>query len=258
MTRIALALFATLAIAVVVAASWFVLERGSPGRLGDVSMVRSLPAFSQIVIDGAADVTLVQGSAHGIAIEASGRQPPRLRAEVVGDTLTITAEDSRRWWSWLLGGGGRTPRLTVTFRELNGLRASGAVKIRTDALRSETFSVGISGAASLIFSGLDLDQLSVSGSGAVKTELAGRATQQKISVSGAADYRAANLRSDRASVAVSGAGRVVVNAAKALQVDISGAGLVEYLGSPELKQAVSGAGRVRRRDAGFETGHRVA
>jgi len=258
MKRLVLPLLAVAAIAA--GGAWFTLDRMFPGRAGDAtSETRSLPPFSKIAIEGAAEVTLVQGTADSISLEPAGRQPPRVRAEVVGETLAITVHDPRRWWSWLTGGGGgRTPKLTITFRQLTGLRASGAVKIRTDSLRSDTFAIGLSGAAYLNLAGLEVNQLSVTGSGAMKAELAGRAAEQKIAISGAGDYRAAKLESERANVAVSGAGRVVVNAAKALQVGISGAGLVEYLGTPELTQRVSGAGRVRRRDAATETGHGVA
>ena len=72
-------------------------------------------------------------------------------------------------------------------------------------------------------------------------------------MSGAGDYRAAGLASERARIAVSGAGRVVVNATKSLDVEISGAGTVDYLGNPEVTKKVSGAGRVRRREAAQET-----
>ena len=260
MKRLVLPLLAVAAVAVAVGGAWLTLDRMFPGRAGDAtSETRSLPPFSKIAIEGAAEVTLVQGAANRIGVELAGRQQARVRAEVVGETLAIAVHDPRRWWSWLIGGGGgRTPKLTITFRQLTGLRASGAVKIRTDSLRADTFAIGLSGAARLHLAGLELNQLSVSGSGAMKAELAGRAAEQKIAISGAGDYRAAKLQSERANVAVSDAGRVVVNAAKALQVGISGAGLVEYLGSPELTQRVSGAGRVRRRDAANETGHWVA
>jgi hypothetical protein len=73
-------------------------------------------------------------------------------------------------------------------------------------------------------------------------------TGQSVSVSGAADYQAAKLASDSASVEVSGAGKIVVNARKKLNASISGAGVVEYLGDPVVTQSISGAGRVKRRE----------
>ena len=57
---------------------------------------------------------------------------------------------------------------------------------------------------------------------------------------------------------MSGAGRVVVNAAKTLDVEISGAGTVDYLGNPEVTKKVSGAGRVKRREATQEPHSAIA
>ena len=85
--------------------------------------------------------------------------------------------------------------------------------------------------------------------------IAGSVDDQAISLSGAGDFRAANLVSDTAKVTVAGAGRVVVNARRTLRVSLSGAGSVEYLGNPELTQSVSGLGRIKRRDADADAGH---
>ena len=97
--------------------------------------------------------------------------------------------------------------------------------------------------------GLDTKELAIAASGAVKAEIAGRATDQRIAISGAGDYRAAGLASDNARVAVSGAGKVFINATKTLKVSISGAGSVDYLGDPKVTQEISGMGRVKRRES---------
>ena len=55
-------------------------------------------------------------------------------------------------------------------------------------------------------------------------EIAGRTVAQTIKISGAGDYRAAELDSETAKVTVSGAGRVVVRVEKTLDIDLSGAG----------------------------------
>ncbi len=86
------------------------------------------------------------------------------------------------------------------------------------------------------------------GSGALDATVSGRVDRQTVRISGAGEYRAANLASADASVRVSGAGRVVVNAQRTLEVSLSGAGNVEYLGNPRVIEHVSGVGRVKRRD----------
>src|SRR5437773_1796800 len=89
------------------------------------------------------------------------------------------------------------------------------------------------------------------GSGALKATLAGQVVEQRISISGAGDVRGDKLV---AVVDVSGAGSIVINAAKTLRATISGAGRVEYYGDPEVKQSVSGIGRVKRRSGSAPQG----
>ena len=83
-------------------------------------------------------------------------------------------------------------------------------------------------------------------------EIAGRTAAQTIEISGAGDYRAEDLASDTAKVAVSGAGRVVVRVAKTLDVDLSGAATVEYIGDPKVTRPGErhGPDQAARRDVG--------
>jgi hypothetical protein len=256
MKRLLLPLVLLIAIAVAVAAAWYVVDRAfsghAPARGGGgevVSEMRSLPAFSRLGVDGLAEVTLVQGTAEAITIEAPAKQLPKVRTEVRDGTLTITNEDSRGFLGGLFGGGPRPAKVTVTFRSIDGVRAAGAVKLKANGIKANALAVSVSGAASLAIAGLDAKELAVSGSGAMKAELAGRAGEQKVAISGAGEYRAPNLLTDNARVSVSGAGKVVVNAAKTLDVSISGAGSVDYLGDPVVSEHISGAGRVRKRES---------
>ncbi len=255
MKRLLLPLVMLVAIAVAVAAAWYLVDRAFPGRAGArgggevASETRPLPAFSQLVVDGLAEVTLVQGTAEAVTVEAPAKQLPKVRAEVRDGTLTLTNEDSRGWWSGLFGGGSRPVKFTVAFRKLDSVRAAGAVKLKAESIKADALAIAVSGAASLSIVELDAKDLTLAGSGAMKAEVAGRVRDQKVSISGAGDYRAANLVSETAQISVSGAGKAVVNAAKTLDVRISGAGSVDYLGSPEVHEEISGAGRVRRRES---------
>jgi hypothetical protein len=237
-------------VAVAVSLAWFYLVWSFPGADGDVAAEqRALPPFTRIVIDGFADVTLVQGPTDSASLEGPSKPNSRVRTRVVDGTLTIANSHARRWWSDFFGGGARPARVTITVRELESIEASGAVRLRIDRLKTDRLRVSASGATSIKIADLDAKELSVSGSGAMKIELAGRAGLQKIGISGAGYYRAADLVSEEARVSVSGAGRVLIQVEKTLKVALSGAGTVEYLGDPKVTQSISGAGRVKRRDA---------
>jgi Putative auto-transporter adhesin, head GIN domain len=263
MKRLALPLVILLAIAVAVAAAWFVVNRSFGGaglmRGGETtSEQRALPPFTGIAIDGLAEVTLVQGATEEIRFEAPAKQIGRVRVNVRDGRLHVENGNTGNFWNFLLGGNVRPLRATIMFRELNAVEVSGAVKLRADGWKTEKLALSVSGEGTMRITGLDTKELALAASGAVKAEIAGRATDQRIAISGAGDYRASGLVSDNARVAVSGAGKVFVNSTKTLKVSISGAGSVEYLGDPKVTQDISGMGRVKRRETARDTRHEIA
>lgn len=254
MRRALLPLLILAAIVVAAGLAWWTLAGGHWGGNrggGDtVTETHALPPFHAIDLSGIGDVTLVQGDTDGVTIEAPARSQRLIATRVKDGTLVIHTTDER---SGFFGGFGRKDtgraRLTVTFRDLDAIDAAGAVKIAAKTLRTPALKISVAGTGTLRIDDLQTQSLKLSGAGAVKAELAGRAAEQVVSISGAGKYNAAALESDDARVAVSGAGKVVINARKTLKVSLSGAGLVEYLGNPEVKQSVSGIGKVRRHDA---------
>jgi hypothetical protein len=212
----------------------------------------ALPPFRQIVVGGYAEVTLVQGDSESLTVEATGNQMRRFDVRVRDGTLTIHTNHSKQGWYSFFGLEAKTARVTIAFRTLDGITADGAVKIRAEKMRVDRLKVSASGATNLRIGELDAKSLAVDGSGAIKMEIAGRAAAQAIDISGAGDYRADDLASDTAKVAVSGAGRVVVRVAKTLDVDLSGAANVDYIGDPKVTRRISGMGRIKQRDATSE------
>lgn len=257
MKRLVLPLVVLLAIAVAVAAAWFAVNRSFGGgglvRGGEMtSEQRTLPPFTGIAVDGLAEITLVQGATEEIRFEVPAKQVGRVRVNVRDGTLHIANGSTGNFWSFLLGSNIRPLRATVTFRDLNAVEVSGSVKLRADGWKTEKLALSVAGEGTMRITDLDTKELAIAASGAVKAEIAGRAMDQRIAISGAGDYRAAGLVSDNARVAVSGAGKVVVNATKTLKVSISGAGSVDYLGNPKVTQDISGMGRVKRRETARE------
>ena len=257
MKRLVLPLLILIAIGIAIAAAWYVLDRGfrsgAGARGGEVTVdERSLPPFTKLAVGGMADITLVQGTAESVRFEAPAKQMERVKVEVRDGTLHVDGMTTGGFFGFLFGGSPRPVRATITFRDLNAVDVSGAVKLKADGWKADKLAFSVSGEGTLRIAGLDVNELAMAASGAVKAEVAGRATEQRIAISGAGDYRAAGLASESARVAVSGAGKVLVNAAKTLKIAISGAGSVEYLGDPKVTQDISGVGRVRRRESARE------
>jgi hypothetical protein len=257
MERRILVILLVAAVLVSAAAAWFTLA-GLPfghGReaLQPQAVDRALESFHAIRIRGVADVALVQGTTPSIRIETSGNVPAV--AQVERGTLVISSGGNQRdWRRWFLDREPKTrPKVTITFTDLDRIAISGNVEAHATALRVPKLAIEVSGAGTLDLRGLDVEELRIEGSGSVKANVAGRATAQRIEISGAGEYEAADLASERAQVDVSGAGNVVVNAAKSLAVSISGAGQVSYLGDPALTKSISGLGRVRQLSGKRET-----
>ncbi len=210
---------------------------------------RAATGFHRLEIDGQVEVTLVQGAAEGVTVEAPSSMLRRVRTEVRDGTLFIDAAEHRRTWQWFSGRRGRgTPRVTVNLREVDRIEAAGAVTVAADSLKAGELRLDLAGACSLKIRDLQATTLRLDGSGAIKANIAGKVQRQRVDLSGAGSFQASKLASDEAVIGVSGAGKAVVDAANSLEVDISGAGAVEYLGDPKVKQSISGIGKVRRRE----------
>jgi len=245
MSRYALPLLIAATVAVALGLTWWTLDRSGGGDTAVAD--QDLEPFGRIAINGTADLVVVQGAREHLTVEAPTRGQ-RIVANVRGDTLHITIRDTRRWWQSLTGrgSGSRTTRITVTVRALDALALNGAVKMTASGLATPELRLSASGGSSVQMDGLKTGTLRVSGSGALKARLSGEATEQHVSISGAGEYQAEALASERATITVSGVGHVVVRVERELNATISGAGNVEYVGSPVVKERVSGVGRVKR------------
>jgi hypothetical protein len=222
-----------------------------PASRAETTVTRTLPPFRRLDVSGTAEITLVQGTTEGVAIATPARRQDHIEAEVRGDTLYIESGDRSRWWDLILGGGSaRTTQVVLTFKNLESIAAAGTVKLTAAEIKVPELRIAGAGGTSVRIDNLQSSQLRLSGAGALKAELAGRVTDQHVSIAGAGEYRGAKLVSQNATVSVAGAGQVVINAEKTLNATISGAGSVDYIGDPKVTERVSGAGRVRRRDAG--------
>jgi hypothetical protein len=208
-----------------------------------------VPPFQRIEVSGNADIRLVQGETESIALPARLPRGVRIRADLRGDTLRVRVRDETHWWDRLWSGkSGRATPIIVTFRTLDAIAASGAVHLSAARIQAPALRIDGAGAIEITIDDLVTGELRLRGAGAIEATLAGRADVQHVTISGAGEYHGSRLTSQDATVDVSGAGSVVVNAQKSLTATLSGAGRVEYLGNPDMRQTVRGAGSVRRRE----------
>ena len=268
MRRITLPLVILASVVIAALLAWLALSMASfgdrrpraesPAQRAQSLATQTLPPFKRLDVSGTAEIMLVQGTAESVAIPSPARHQDRIEAVVRGDTLYVEAGDSSRWWNLFLGGGARNAQIVVTFKDLESIAAAGTVKLVATEIKVPDLRIAGAGGTSVRIDNLQTGQLRLSGAGALKAELAGRVTEQTVTISGAGEYRGAKLVSQNATVTVAGAGQVVIHAVKTLNATISGAGSVDYIGDPKVTERVSGAGRVRRRDAAEQAKFRIA
>jgi Putative auto-transporter adhesin, head GIN domain len=145
---------------------------------------------------------------------------------------------------WKFWNAQRT-QVQVTARDLRRLSISGAADlVATLPVQVRQLAVSISGAGLARFDQLRADKLSFSVSGAGDGQMAGSVQQLDISVSGRGAFRGEQLMSERATVQVSGVGDVRLWVQEALSVSVSGIGTVDYWGAPRVSRRTSGIAKV--------------
>ncbi|MFH1118879.1 MAG: head GIN domain-containing protein [Bacteroidota bacterium] len=200
---------------------------------------RTVKNFSKIEISGAFDVTLSQGSAEKLTIEADDHLLPKIITEVKGGTLIIRIENNTHIRGDL--------NANLTFINLDGIDISGAVKINgTAPMKFSNLEIDGSGASKI---NLNLSASRVEGdfSGASEITLQGSATEFDIDLSGASDLDALKFETRNCNLDCSGASKAGIFATGTLTVDGSGATRVSYTGNPaSVNSDMSGASEIRK------------
>jgi hypothetical protein len=256
MRRLSLPLVILVSVIIAACLTGYALAETPDRKDEAVTESHALAPFKRIEISGSAVVNLVQDTNGPLVATLPPSAASQITVKVQKETLIIKINDNARWWSDMFGRGpSGTPQITIHFKDLDGIDVAGVVRVSARQIHVPELSIDGSGGTTIQIDDLRATRVSVEGSGALKAELAGQVTDQSIEISGAANYQAARLISDNASVEVSGAGKIVVNARKKLSASLSGAGVVEYLGDPVVKESISGAGRIRRREAAADVPH---
>jgi hypothetical protein len=209
-----------------------------------VTEAREVSGFDEVHLAGEGVLTIVQGEAESLTIEAEEGILPLIETTVSGGRLEIRY---RKGWT--------SPRPTVPVRynlgvkTLRAVHSSGSAEIRAASLRAEQLEIVVSGSGDVTLGQLTAESLRAVISGSGRFRVAGEATHQRVEISGSGSYSADGATSRDAEIAISGSGRALVRVSEELEVRISGSGEVEYIGDPRVSRRVSGAGRVTRRAA---------
>jgi len=216
-----------------------------------ISESREVSGFERVALRcpaGEAILIITQGDKEALTIHARQKIANRIKTEVKGRRLTITAGGT---WSNRLGDMLQTsltrPQITycLTVSTLVDLEVTGFAQVRLDNLNTERLALTFSGAGGVRIGALATRLLEVDLRWAGQVEVAGNVKEQRVQVS-MGTYSAAKLESRKAEVTLRGAGYATVWAVDVLDLNVRGPGGVAYYGAPIVRRSLSPVARVTR------------
>lgn len=211
------------------------IEQGS-GKV--TTETRSISGFDKVVLSGIGDVDIVQGQRESLEIEAEDNVIPNIKTEVSDGTLKISFDRKSIIPT-------KSIKFHLVMRDIRGLETQGVSNIDVKSLETDQLNAGISGTGNINIQNLTAQHLIVNVSGAGSFTTDGQVTDQEVTLSGAGNYEGQDLKSEVATITITGIGRVTCWATDRLDVTISGTGGVDYYGNPEISQQISGLGRLK-------------
>lgn len=203
---------------------------------------RSVHDFNRVELVGIGTLTITQGAAEALTVQAEDNLLPHIGSVVQGSTLTLAPTP----------GTNIVPTKPIvydlTVKQLRAIDVSGAGDVTAPGLSADQLDLSVSGAGRLATERLTSSSLTVHLSGSSTVTASGQASRQTVSISGACRYAASDLASQEATVDISGASTSAVKVSDHLKATVSGASHVTYTGSPTVQQDVSGVGSVTRSD----------
>lgn len=195
--------------------------------------------FSELLLEGAFKVYLIQGDETSLKVETSD--------PVAFDYLNVTNRNG-----YLHVHVDREPfdfsrvSLFITFNTLERLEIEGGIKLRTRGyLDLEDLFVSLEGGAKIELQ-TKANEITIETEGGVMFELEGVAQSLDVKVSGAGHIDAGELECEDVSFRIDGVGTGRVFATKTLNAQINGVGKIRYLGNPEVREDIEGLGSVSR------------
>jgi hypothetical protein len=220
------------------------LAGGIPGSGNVLTESRETGAFEAIAIEyPGAEIIVQQGDKETVEIEADDNLLPQLSTEVLSGTLTIKNVETD--WKAMVNPS-KPVKINITARDLTAIILSAPVgDLKVNDLQSGTLKLVVSGGAQVRLNGIQVDLLDSVLSGAGDIQASGKADEIKLILSGLGSFNAADLKSNRADIELSGMGDATVRVEEDLVATITGAGSINYFGNPHVEQSVNGAGSVK-------------
>lgn len=214
-------------------------ERGS-GKV--ITQTRDVQGFNEIKVSYPAQVTIQQGEAESLTIEAEDNVAQAIQTQVLNGVLGIDSLNDHHVYV--------TPtkpvQITVTVKDLSELDFETAGEVILNGLKTDGLRLVMNGAGTLTLKDVQLGTLNCTLGGAGTINASGSANEIDLKMDGLGSFNGADLHAQTASVRLDGAGSATVWVDSNLQAAINGLGSVNYYGDPRVNQSVDGLGSVNR------------
>lgn len=221
----------------IVAASGCTMSGTGSGKV--VNQTKTAGGVNQVSLDGIGTLIIQQGNNESLTVEAEDNVLPHIQSNINGNKLEIKYDSNTPTPT-------KDVKFYLTVKDLNSVSLSGAGKVESKGLNTSSLNLTIDGAGNGNLSGLNINKLNINLNGATKLVMAGKTTDQTITISGTGEYMARDLQSNSTTLTINGAGKGTVNVSTLLNAIINGSGEINYLGSPQVTQQINGAGSVNQ------------
>lgn len=200
--------------------------------------------FKSVRLVGSADLVLTQSDTQSLSVEGEKETVQNMVAELRGDELVLRYEP-RAKFVWWNSSDRKGPRFLLSTKNLERVSTSGNGDVKSDAWTSAgDFEIAVSGSSDIKFGSLAARKLLVRISGSGDVTLSGGVLEQNVKIAGSGDYRCGGLKSASAVIAISGSGDATLAARDTLTVNIAGSGDVKYYGRPTITKSIAGSGSI--------------
>lgn len=215
-------------------------ETSTPKDATPVSINEDLTPFTEIDIEAAGPIFLVQGDKHAILIEGPKNIVEGITYEVRNGVLLV--KHSRDMLDWITDRD--YPTITITFENLTRFVLEGGTELVAKDLKTDSLSIVMQGGASLDFTNMNVKALDMVIEGGSEIDISGIAETQALKFAGGTNYDAEDLKGISISLKIEGAVSATVWATETLDLDVSGVYNVRYYGNPRVTQKVQGVGNI--------------
>lgn len=225
--------------------------------------------FAAVVLNGEGQVSIAPGD-YALSVSAEEDVLPSVRVEVrlqQGVTVLVLGRNV----DWFDGVRATVPiQFRVTMPRLEAISvagpgsvaargfktggtlrvaAAGAGQARAIDIEAAELAVTAEGASRVVTSAVCADAVRYVLRGSARVTAAGTAQRAEVDIGGAGLFRGSELRTDEATVEITGAGQAFVWAEAQLRADVAGVGRIHYRGAPRIAKTLQRQGQLLALDA---------